>query len=45
MKRYLLYTSGLIALYLVVSKSGNAGNVIGASAQGATSFITVLQGR
>lgn len=45
MKRYLLYTSGLIALYLVVSNSGNAGGLIGAGTSGATGLITALQGR
>lgn len=49
MKRYAWYTAGLIALYLVVSKSNNAAGLIGAgvggAGSGAVGLITALQGR
>jgi len=44
-RKFLSYSAGLIALYLVVANSTNAGADISKAASGASNVIKSLQGR
>lgn len=45
MNKFVLYSAGLIALYLIVANAPGFTRVIGAGWQGATGYAKTLQGR
>lgn len=44
-KRILVYTGGLIALYLVVKNYGGTSNVLSTGSSAVSKLVTTLQGR
>ncbi len=45
MKKFITYSAGLIALYLIVYNGSNSGQLITKGANGATSLVRAFQGR
>lgn len=45
MKKFLGYTAGLIALYVVVANGANFKTAAGGAGDAATKFVKTLQGR